>query len=278
MKLLVRFTVALVLTRSGIVAAQSPEVGAGATAEVTIPSTTYPGGRHAWVYTPAGYPASCRSACNLLIAFDGSMYLGAMPLPEILDSLIAAKRTPPAVAVLFDNGAPPGRIQDLANSRRFATFVAEELLPWVRTRYAVTRSAQHTILAGSSAGGLGAAYVALQYPSLFGNVLTQSGAFWRGNEASDAPTYEWLTQQYDASPKAAVHFFMDIGSRETVGALRGAAPSLLDANRRLHDVLVRKGYVVEYFEVPNGQHSPDTWRTRLPLGIVALAPMAASSR
>ena len=206
------------------------------------------------------------------------MYLGAMPLPEILDSLIAAKRTPPAVAVLFDNGAPPGRIQDLANSRRFAAFVAEELLPWVRARYAVTRSADHTILAGSSAGGLGAAYVALQYPSLFGNVLTQSGAFWRGNEASDAPPFEWLTQQYDASPKASVRFFMDVGSRETVGALRGAAPSLLDANRHLHEVLTRKGYVVEYFEVPNGQHSPDTWRARLPAGIVALAPMATSGR
>jgi enterochelin esterase-like enzyme len=60
--------------------------------------------------------------------------------------------------------------------------------------------------------------------------------------------------------------------------LRGAAPSLLDANRHLHEVLTRKGYVVEYFEVPNGQHSPDTWRARLPAGIVALAPIPASRR
>ena len=57
---------------------------------------------------------------HVIVAFDGAMYLGAMPLPEILDSLIAAKRTPPTVAVLFDNGAPPGRISDLANSQRFA--------------------------------------------------------------------------------------------------------------------------------------------------------------
>jgi enterochelin esterase-like enzyme len=104
----------------------------GDTKEVTIPSKTYPNGRHGWVYTPAGYPASCQTACNLIIAFDGAMYLGAMPLPEILDSLIAAKRTPPTVAVLFDNGAPPGRIDDLANSHRFAAFVAEEMVPWIR--------------------------------------------------------------------------------------------------------------------------------------------------
>src|SRR5207245_10800899 len=107
----------------------------GVTTELTIPSGTYPQGRHAWVYTPAGYPASCHGDCNLIVAFDGAMYLGAMPLPEILDSLIAANRTSPAVAVLIDNGGPPGRITDLANSRLFATFVADEMLPWVRAHY-----------------------------------------------------------------------------------------------------------------------------------------------
>ncbi len=69
---------------------------------------------------------------------------------------------------------------------------------------------------------------------------------------------------------------MDVGSNETVGALRGVAPSLLDANRRLRSVLEKKGYDVAYFEVPNGQHSPDTWRGRIPLGIVALAPLPGS--
>jgi enterochelin esterase family protein len=246
----------------------------GTTKEITIPSKSNPSGRHAWVYTPAGYPASCHSACNLIIVFDGSMYLGAMPLPEILDSLIAAKRTPATVAVLFDNGEPPGRINDLANSQRFAAYIAEELLPWTRDHYAVTRDAAHTILAGSSAGGLGAAYIAFKYPSLFGNVLSQSGAFWRGNEASNAAPYEWLTQQFAASPKLNVHFFLDVGSRETVGALGGAAPSLIEANRHLRAALDQKGYSVTYFEVPNGQHSPDSWRARLPIGIATLAPAA----
>ncbi len=149
-------------------------------------------------------------------------------------------------------------------------------MPWAWKHFAVAHSADRTVLAGSSAGGLGAAYIALKYPALFGNVLSQSGAFWRGNEASNDPPYEWLTQQYATSPKVNVHFFMDVGSNETVGALRGVAPSLLDANRRLRSVLEKKGYDVAYFEVPNGQHSPDTWRGRIPLGIVALAPLPGS--
>jgi len=251
---------------------------AGHTSEFTIPSKTYPKGRHVWVYTPPGYPASCQRECNLIVAFDGAFYLGAMPLPEILDSLISANRTRPTVAVMVDNGAPPGRIADLANSHQFAGFVADEMVPWIREHYTVTRSPERTIITGSSAGGLGAAYIAMKYPGLFGNVLSQSGAFWRGDEASDGPPYEWLTQQFASSPKLNLRFFIDVGSRETVGALGGAAPSLLDSNRHLYEVLKSKGYQVDYFEVPNGQHSPDTWRVRLPVGIVALLPIATTGR
>src|SRR6266566_193188 len=147
------------------VPAQSP-AKPSETTELTVPSTTYPKGRHAWVYTPLGYPASCESECNLIIAFDGALYLGAMPLPPILDSLVRAKRIRPTVAVLVDNGGPPERISDLANSRQFAAFVANELLPWAREHYAITHMPEGTILAGSSAGGLAAAYIAMKYPAL----------------------------------------------------------------------------------------------------------------
>lgn len=267
---------ALIASQPALTRAQVSESAKGKTVEVSIPSKTYPSDRRAWVYTPSGYPASCRSSCNLMIVFDGSMYLGEMPLPEILDSLIASRRTPATVAILFDNGAPPGRLADLANSARFAAFVADELLPWVRDHYAVTHSGDRTIIAGASAGGLAAAYIALKYPAMFGNVLSQSGAFWRGNEGSNGEPYEWLTAQYVLSPRINVRFFLDVGSLETQGAIGGTAPSLLDANRHLRDVLKGKGYALYYFEVSNGEHSSATWRLRLPVGIVTLAPPPSS--
>src|SRR2546423_7655781 len=133
--------------------ANGQPLGKGETKEITIPSTTYQNGRHAWAYTPPGYPDSCGSGCDFILVFDGAMYLGAIPLPDILDSLTAAKRTPPIVAILFDNGAPPGRLEDLANSQRFAAFIANELMPWVRQNYVVTHSPDHTIITGTSAGG-----------------------------------------------------------------------------------------------------------------------------
>ena len=259
----------IALAQPALAAAQSAAAKPGETVEVSIPSRTYANGRHGWVYTPAGYPGSCRSGCNLIIVFDGAMALGAIAVPQILDSLTAAGRTPPTVAVLFDNGAPPGRIEDLGNSRRFAAFVADELLPWVRGKYVVTREADRTTLLGASAGGLGAAYIGFSYPALFGNVISLSGAFWRGVEASNDPPFEWLTQQFASSPRVAVRFILEVGLLETAGALGGAAPSLLDANRRLYAVLKERKYFVEYFEVPDGRHSTDTWRIRLPLAVVA---------
>lgn len=272
MKRRLAVSVAVVLSQPLIAQAPARASTAGEITELAIPSKTYPTGRHAWAYTPRGYPSSCHRDCNLMIVFDGALYLGVMALPHILDSLIVAERTPPTVAILFDNGGPPGQIADLANAQQFAAFVADEMLPWVRDHYAVTHAPERTVLAGVSAGALGAAYIAMKYPALFGNVLSQSGAFWRGNEASDAPLYEWLTQQFADSPKLDLKFFIDVGLRETVGALGGRAPSLLEANQRLHSVLEAKGYSVKYFEVPNGQHSPDSWRERLPRGIVALVP------
>jgi enterochelin esterase-like enzyme len=58
-----------------------------------------------------------------------------------------------------------------------------------------------------------------------------------------------------------------------VGALGGAAPSLLDANRHLHDVLEKKGYAIDYFEVPNGEHSPESWRVRSHSGLLPSRPV-----
>jgi enterochelin esterase-like enzyme len=248
----------------------------GELTELTMPSKTYPAGRHLWVYTPRGYPNVCGGGCNLVLAFDGAMYIVEMPLPATLDSLVDAKRIAPTVAVLFDNGAPPPRLQDLANSSRFARFVGEELIPWVREHYRVTRAADHTLITGSSAGGLGATFIALRYPALFGNVFSQSGAFWRGSEASNDPPYEWLTQQYANSPKVNVRLMLDVGALETRGALGGAAPSLAEANRHLRDVLRAKGYPLDYLEVPGGQHAPQFWAKRLPVGLAALLPATTS--
>ena len=270
---LARFLVAMLAAAAfaGQAPSPAPSAPAGRVEELSIPSARDRRARRVWVYTPPRYAPDAAAPYGLLVVFDGQEYVEDFQLPKVLDSLLAARKAPPLVAVMIDNASGAARLDDLANRARFAAFLGDELLPWVRSRWTATRDPRGTIVTGSSAGGLAAAYVAWKRPDLFGNVLSQSGAFWRGNEASNDPPYEWLTSQYAAAPKRDIRFVLEVGALESRGALGGAAPSILEANRRLRDALRKKGYDVTYAEVPNGQHTPESWRERLPDAIAALA-------
>jgi len=236
----------------------------------SLKSEIYDSTRNVWIYTPPHYSDKDTTTYDLLLVFDGAQSLEEIPFPAVLDSLIAAARIPPMIAVLVDDYSGAQRLGDLANQPRFVTFLSDELLPWIRERWRVSHDPKHSFLIGSSAGGLASAYVALERPDLFGNVLSQSGAFWRGSAGSNAPPFEWLTEQYARLPKKDIHFVLDVGAMESRGALSGSAPSILDANRRLQKTLVRKGYTVRYTEVPGGHHNPADWRERLPECLVAI--------
>jgi enterochelin esterase-like enzyme len=251
----------------------------GAVKEYSIASRVLGSERRLWVYSPPGYAADGPDL-DLLLVFDGGVYLEDIPLPRLLDDLIAAKRVPPTLAVMVDNGSGAARLADLANRERFVEFVVSELVPWVRSRWKATTDPHRCTVTGSSAGGLASAFVALRHPELFGNVLSQSGAFWRGAEGSNEAPFEWLRAQYAATPKREIRFLLEVGGTETRGAMNGAAPSILEANRRLRDTLRAKGYEVSYTEVPGGTHSPESWRDRLPAALVWIesGPRRTSTR
>jgi enterochelin esterase-like enzyme len=277
------FFLGLTLACTGALSAQGirpiaysmdPRVAASARrlSHQTIYDSAYNRQRDIWIYTPPNYDAKAPTPYPLIVAFDGFDYRDTMPLPFILDTLLATKKAPAYVAVLIDNGGGTERIADLGNAHKMVDFLAHQLVPYVRSHWRVTSDPRRVIITGSSAGGLASAFVAVERPDLFGNVLSQSGAFWRGAEASNEPPYEWLTSHVEANPPHAVRFYLDVGALETRGALGGAAPSILEANRRLKATLERKGYsVVAYTEVPEGQHAPQYWMTGLPRGIVLLS-------
>jgi enterochelin esterase family protein len=238
--------------------------------EFRIPRPRAPFARRVWVYTPPEYESGRDTVSRLMFVFDGEAYLEEIPLPRMLDSLLAAGKSAPTIAVLIDDSTSTARLDELANRAWFAKHLAEDILPWVRSHWRVPRDPHRVILAGSSAGGLAAAYIALARPAEFGNVLSQSGAFWRGNEASNEAPWEWVTGQVRSGPRRDVRFWLDVGALETRGALGGAAPSILEANRRLVSELRAKKYDVTYTEVPNGFHAPESWKVRLPAALVAL--------
>ena len=200
--------------------------------------------------------------------FDGgpSRDSDDMPIPLILDNLIADKTIPPLVAAFIYQTAQ--RDREVGCSEPFAGFVATELVPWLRRTYHVSAEPGRTVIAGMSGGGLMAAYCGLGHGDVFGNVLSLSGGFgwWPGSleERMDEEP-GWLTRRFVAAPRVPVRFFLAAGSFEN-----WFFPySLLGENRRLRDVLLAKGYRVDYREFSGGHH-PVSWRGPFVNGLVTL--------
>ncbi len=241
-----------------------PDVPSGTVMLHHLRSSILGNERRIWVYTPASY-APDGGPYHLLLLFDGWFQLRVLAALTSLDNLIAAGAVPPLVAVLIDNPDEETRNRELPGHAPFVDFLAEELLSWVRTRYAVTDDPARTVTGGYSFGGLAAAYASLRRPDLFGNVLAQSPACrWKPDGDEE---YEWLARQYVSAPFAPRNFYIDAGVLET--GPRDEGPNRLVAIRHFRDILRAKGYSVHYAEYAGG-HDYIWWRGTLANGMLAL--------
>ncbi len=244
------------------------------------------------VYSPPGYKGEGRPY-PLLIVFDGDAYTNAIPTPTILDNLIAARKLPPVVAVFVNNvsaNQPFVRTLELSCNASFTRFLVSELLPWVRKRYHVTKSPAHTAVGGASRGALAATCAALDHPDIFGNVFSQSGFFvykdknWFrrvGNDvAPDNATQEakaWqeygsVITEFVRRPRKEIRFYLEAGVFENT-----YHPSVLIANRHLRDVLLAKGYSIQY-EESAGHHSTVNFRGSLATALIFVFAKSSNER
>jgi enterochelin esterase-like enzyme len=232
--------------------------------------------RPIWIYTPHGYAAGTKPY-GLLVLTDGGQYVNTVRVGTILDNLIAAGLIPPLVAVMVEN---PDRWRELSCNPTYADFLAQEIVPWARANYHATDRPEQTIIGGTSLGGLQAAYVGLKHAEVFGNVLSQSGAFAWKPAAENEP--EWLNRQFAASPRLPLRFSFEAGLlegtwwwRDLMVKLPNAPPAnLIDptrlaANRNFRDTLQSKGYSVHYTEFI-GNHTLFNWRGTLASHLIAL--------
>jgi enterochelin esterase family protein len=224
-------------------------------------------GRTVSVYTPPGYRRN-GPFYPLLLLFDGTTYQTEIPTPVILDNLIGAKQISPMVAVFIDAVSPDHREEEFFGNAGYASFVAEELVPWAAREYHFAATSDRNIIGGLSAGGFAAAFIALHYPTVFGRVLSQSGAFWWSPNVDKGEERGALVREYAAAPRHNLKFFLEAGLFEN--DVVGVGGQILEHNRYIRDVLRARGYEVHYREFP-GRHDRMNWRASLPDALIWLA-------
>lgn len=243
-----------------------PDVAQGRVEMFRLQSQILGNERRVWIYTPSGYEKS-GEPYGLLLVFDGLAYIhpNLVPTPTILDNLLHAGKIPPLVAVFPDSLSMETRSSELPCNPSFVEYLTSELLSWVRQRYHVTDSPARTIVAGSSYGGLAAAFVGLTAPQVFGKVLSQSGAFWYNGSGRHDIDAEWiLPRRFVESPHLPLRFYLEVGLLE-----RTRDADMVLCNRHMRDVLEAKGYEVAYREYMGG-HDYICWRGSFAEGLLAL--------
>lgn len=213
-----------------------------------------------WVYTPGGQNENI--TYNLLTLLDGTDHIitNILNIDNVLDNVNNSKKVKPTMAVLIDNEVDDEkRFKNLTCSDDFAMAIAEEVIPWVRGNYNVSKEPSDNIISGFSLGGLMSTYTALTYPNIFGDVLSQSGSYWYAPKEEEPNMMKRKIEKMDKQP---IKFYMNVGVLEP-------KPNMIDTNISVRDALISKGYEVVYEEFKSG-HDYIYWGEKLAEGLVRL--------
>lgn len=160
---------------------------------------------------------------------------------------------------------------DLA--RAYELFITQELMPWLEQRYTLWESPRCRSVAGFSLGGLNAFDLAWRNPNHFGGCGVFSGALWWRSTSFDPddPDAGRIVHDYveaAQAPPPGFRAWMMAGTEdEKEDRNNNGIIDAIDDTLQLMDLLRDQGLADEdelaYFEVQNGRHNPDTWKTVL---------------
>jgi hypothetical protein len=99
------------------------------------------------------------------------------PFPEAADAVFAEGQAPPAIVVYVDAWTAYGGSQfvDSPGTGRYHSYLCEEVVPWVDSRYRTLAHRDHRAITGKSSGGFGAMITPMLRPDLFGALATHAG-------------------------------------------------------------------------------------------------------
>ena len=240
----------------------APETRTGRLEELWLTKTAFGEPRRVTMYLPARFRPSRRYP--LLVVHDGGDYLRYAALKEVLDNLIHRLEVAPLIAALTH---PGDRLVEYPDDPRHATFIAEQLLPELESRYPLMPSAANRCLMGASFGAVASLATAWRHPGQFGRLLLQSGsfAFTDIGRHKRGPAFDRVVEFVNAFRGAPGR------PSERVYLSCGMYESLIYENRSMVPLLQTTGMGVRYEWVRDG-HNWENWRDRLQSGLSWLFP------
>ena len=237
-------------------------------------------GRRCWVYLPPEY-AKSDQRYPVLYMLDGQnlfdrerSYVGEWEVDESLERMIPAGEIPAIIVVGIENAGtarmdeytpwPDPQWHSGGGGRRFLLAVADTLKPAIDGHYRTLPGAENTYLAGSSLGGLIAAWAAWTFGDVF-----------RGGIGAGSPSYWWNRDhilhfaQSHGRPQVR-RFYQDMGTLESSdpadsNRTSDAVTTLIAMQSILERTGMQEGKDFLSLQAQGHRHSESFWARRFPV-------------
>ena len=210
-----------------------------------------------WIYLPKNYASSNKKFSVLYMhdaqnIFDAkTSYAGEWNVDEKLDSLQA-----PLIVIGIEHGNDK-RMEELTPFKNekygggkaddYLDFIVQTLKPYVDKNYKTKTDKKHTLIMGSSIGGLNSFYAVLKYPKVFGKAGVFSPSFWFSKDI-------YTLMEQSKKTKAKIYFLCGDKESDDMVSDINKMEYLLNSNRCYCLNLNQKKIIKD------GQHNEKLWR------------------
>lgn len=240
--------------------------------EITIPQLTGKETRLAYIYLPDSYEKYPNRRYPVMYMFDGhnvffdshATYGKSWGMGEYLEQT----QTQMIIAAVECNHHPDfGRLKEYSpysfrdpgigfiygKGDIYMDWLVNEFKPYIDANYRTLPDRDHTMIAGSSMGGLMSFYAAIAYNQYFARAACLSSAFFVSEKK-----IRNLIQ--DAKLYGETNIYMDYGSDEISGNDKMMAKAC-----KIQTEVMKRGIYVDSRIIPHGQHCEASWEQQIPI-------------
>lgn len=239
--------------------------------DITLPALTGDKKRRAYLYLPECYEDDPSRRYPVMYMFDGHNvffdYDATYGKSWGMNSYMSWTRTPLVIAAVECNHEGNARLCEYSpfdhNSSTLGTvegrgklymdWLVNEFKPLIDSRVRTLPDREHTLIGGSSMGGLMSLYAATAYNDVFQRAACLSPSLWVSLDGVMD-----MLKQSDFRNDTTI--YMDYGSKEIFNHAESANALITVSN-----YLLRRRVNLSFRIVPGGTHSEASWEKQIPV-------------